>query len=254
MYFANRKLIFAPPLWPSIAAMVFMALTLHLAFWQRDRAAEKRKLQAEFDQRVASAPVLVDALSRDFDQLRFRRAIARGEWLEKQQIFLDNKTDGGPAGYHVITPLQLVGTRTFILVNRGWIARGPRYPVTPVAPAPVGVVEVEGVLSIPSNKFLELAAEVNESSVWQNLTIDRYRKQKGIDVLPVVMLESATKPAGSSSLLKLTEHPDAGVDKHIEYMLTWFSLAATIVALWISLNLKMIQIDSDSMTSARKAP
>jgi len=34
------------------------------------------------------------------------------------------------------------------------------------------------------------------------------------------------------------EKPDAGIAKHQEYALTWFSLAATAFALWIVLNVR----------------
>jgi cytochrome oxidase assembly protein ShyY1 len=37
------------------------------------------------------------------------------------------------------------------------------------------------------------------------------------------------------------ESPDAGVDKHREYALTWFSLAATVLALWIALNARRVR-------------
>jgi cytochrome oxidase assembly protein ShyY1 len=37
------------------------------------------------------------------------------------------------------------------------------------------------------------------------------------------------------------EQPDAGVAKHREYALTWFSLAITTLALWIVLNLRKVK-------------
>ncbi len=53
-------------------------------------------------------------------------------------------------------------------------------------------------------------------------------------MLPVVILAD-TPGAG---LAAVTESPDAGVAKHREYELTWFSLAATAAVLWIALNLR----------------
>jgi cytochrome oxidase assembly protein ShyY1 len=41
------------------------------------------------------------------------------------------------------------------------------------------------------------------------------------------------------------------VEKHMEYMLTWYSLALTVLALWVGLNLKIQRIGFDS-TAATK--
>ena len=55
-----------------------------------------------------------------------------------------------------------------------------------------------------------------------------------LDVLPFVLLAQDAVPA----LEKIAERPDARADKHVEYMLTWYSLAATAIVLWLVLNTK----------------
>jgi surfeit locus 1 family protein len=74
--------------------------------------------------------------------------------------------------------------------------------------------------------------------VWQNLSIERYRALTGIPVLPVVVLQEGGLQPG---LAAVHEKPDAGIARHQEYALTWFSLAATGLALWIVLNLKRVR-------------
>lgn len=226
-------------------------------------------MQAEFAQRVAAPAVILNNTSRDGLALRYRQAIARGEWDIAGQIFLDNKTDdagSGRAGYHVITPLKLteppkpsasglatIGgshTDTFVLVNRGWIARATAYPSPPVVLAVAGVIEVRGLSTLPNARFLELSNAAIEGQVWQNLTIERYRAAMKRDVLPIVLLAAATEFDTSQGLRPLTEKPDARVEKHIEYMLTWYSLAATVVVLWIGLNLRFIPVPTDAATTA----
>jgi surfeit locus 1 family protein len=73
-----------------------------------------------------------------------------------------------------------------------------------------------------------------DGNVWQNLSIERFRIRTGVPVLPVVVLQDA--PA--QGLIAVRERPDAGVAKHREYALTWFSLAATALVLWIVLNVR----------------
>ncbi|MBI3714471.1 MAG: SURF1 family protein [Betaproteobacteria bacterium] len=211
-----------------------IALTFHLGQWQQRRAAEKDALQADFDQRRALPEIVVDAGRRDAEALRYRSVRVHGAWKRGGEIYLDNKFHDNTVGYYVVTPLQLAGSDAYVLVNRGWIARGAAYPKPPVAPPPAEG-EVVGIATIPTQRFLELSAASVEGTVWQNLTIDRYRSQSGLDVLPYVILAREA----SAGLLPVSEQPDAGAAKHIEYMLTWYSLAATTLVLWIALNLKI---------------
>jgi surfeit locus 1 family protein len=246
MQFRQTKIQFRPGLLPSMAALMALALTLYLATWQQGRAGEKRLLQSTFDQRAADAPVTLGADARDAIALRYRQARAAGLWDARGQIFIDNKFDPlGRVGYHVMTPLKLsggAGSRdVYVLVNRGWVARGPSYPLPPVVSIPEGNVSISGMISLPNARFLELARHRETTNVWQNLTIERYATAMKIDVLPFVLLAGA---AVGSGLQPVTERPDARVEKHVEYMLTWYSLSLTIVLLWVGLNLRFARPDN----------
>ena len=229
------RIRFTPTFVPTIAALCALSVTIYLGQWQQARATEKETLQAQFDSRNAASPIVLGANITDPLAFRYTRAIARGEWLPSGQIFLDNKFDSDTVGFHVITPLKMEGTNRVVLVNRGWVARGTSYPVPPSVPVPQGLVTVEGVLVLPGTRFLELNQATIQGSVWQNLTIDRYRRVSGRDVLPYVLLEKG----GATALIPVTERPDARAEKHVEYMLTWYSLAATVFVLWVALNLRL---------------
>jgi surfeit locus 1 family protein len=237
----SSRIQFRPGLVPSAAAFVAIALTLYLATWQQGRAGEKRTLQATYDKRAGDPPLALTPGARDAAGLHYRRATANGEWLPDAQIYVDNKIDAtGKVGYHVFTPLRLDGTEAkpvYVLANRGWVARGPRYPLPPAVPPLSGAARAEGMIVLPNAKFLELKADTVVGNVWQNLTLDRYAAATKLDVLPFVLLLSST----DAGLVAVTERPDARVEKHMEYMMTWYSLAATVAALWIGLNLRIKQ-------------
>jgi surfeit locus 1 family protein len=230
-----RQLRFRPTLVPTIAALIVVALTLHLANWQKGRAAEKRGLQAVLDQRTTLTPLDLNRTVADHDAL-YRRATARGQFLADKQFFVDNKFDGNTVGYHVIAPMVLADAKRVVLVNRGFVARGPAYPAPPVVNVPASSTEVLGLLTRPTSKFIELgSAQTTQGSVWQNLTIERYQQQSSGDVVPYVLI--ADEPAPGSRPVR--EQPDAKVEKHVEYMLTWYSLAAAVTILWLVLNTRI---------------
>jgi surfeit locus 1 family protein len=229
---------FAPRVVPTIAAVLLIALTLWLGRWQTDRAGEKEIRQALFEARLRETPVQLTGSVPSAEPLLYRRVRAAGQWVREGQVFIDNQVLGGRAGFAVVTPLRLDGSNDAVLVNRGWTGRTSDYPRPPAVGVPAGPVELTGLATLPPRRVLELSSQTVAGSVWQNLSIERYRAAyPRLNVLPVVVLADA--PA--AGLVAMREKPDAGIAKHREYALTWFSLAATTALLWIVLNLRRLR-------------
>ncbi len=224
---------FAPGLWPTLGAAALIALTLYLGTWQTHRGDEKEERQRLLEARIRETPLDLTGSVESADPLLYRKVRAAGEYDAAGQIYVDNQVYQGRAGYFVVTPLRL-RDGAIVLVNRGWIARGAKYHEPPLAPAPAGAVEVSGLATLPPARVLELGPQTVSGSVWQNLSIARYRAATKSAVVPVVVLADAP----GTGLAAVRESPDAGVAKHREYALTWFSLAALTLVLWLALNVK----------------
>jgi surfeit locus 1 family protein len=222
---------------PTLAAVALIAATLWLGRWQTHRAEEKEARQALFEARLRETPVQLTGSVPSAEPLLYRRVRASGEWIPEGQIYIDNQVRDGRAGFFVVTPLRLAPGGDAVLVNRGWIARSSDYPRPPAVAVPRGAVEVTGLATVPPRRVLELSGDTVAGDVWQNLSLERYRDARRINVLPVVVLADAP----GVGLVPIREQPDAGVAKHREYALTWFSLAITTLALWIALNLRKVK-------------
>ena len=205
-----------------------IALTLSLGRWQAGRAEQKAELQATYDARAREAPVLLGGAG-SAESLLYRRVRVSGTWIPEGQIFIDNRILDGQAGFHVITPIRIAGGSRVVLVNRGWARRTMSYPSPPAVAAPSGEAEVAGLAALPPKRYLELSADTVSGNVWQNLSLARYAERMRMDLVPVVVLAERA----SDGLAPVREKPDTGIEKHREYELTWYSLAATLVGLWI---------------------
>lgn len=225
---------FRPRIVPTVAMVLFVALTLSLSRWQAHRADEKSRLQARMEARLAEPPLVLTGMVPSEEPLVFRHVRAAGEWVPEAQVFIDNQVLGGRAGFDVLTPLRLRGSRDVVLVNRGWIERTAAYPAAPDVAVPRGPVEVAGIATVPPKRFVELSADTVTGNVWQNLRIERYAQAMHLAVLPIVILDEHP-PAG---LAAVHQEPDAGISKHIEYEYTWLSFAITAIVLWVVLNLR----------------
>lgn len=229
------KWVFAPTLWPTLAAAIFFALTLWLGNWQSERAEYKRGLQALYDQ-AADAPVIqVGSRSLERSALLHRHIEAVGRFDDAHTIYLDNRVHGGVAGYHVLTPLKIAGGQMGILVNRGWVATGRSREQVPAVPVPHGLVRIEGMATEPDSRYVELAADTSQGRVWQNLDFARFMAMYGTPLQPVLVLQATDT---GDALVRDWPRPDAGVSMHTSYAFQWYSLSATLVVLWLGLNVK----------------
>lgn len=225
---------FRPGWVPSLAAAAFIALTVALGNWQTRRAEEKLAAGRMLDEAAQGAVLRVPAERADAAGFERRRVAARGTFVASGTFFLDNKVAHGVAGYQVVTPLKLDGASMHVLVNRGWIAAGERSKL-PDVPTPEGVQAVEGMATVPSARFLELAPEAGSGRLRENLVIAREEKRLGLSLQPFVVEQTSDAPDGLS---RAWDRPDTGVERHRSYALQWYSFAALAAVLYVVLGFK----------------
>lgn len=216
----------------TVAALLAMAATASLGRWQLSRAAAKEALQASIDTRAAE-PVLDGApLRGDADpaSLVHRRVVARGQWLAARTVFLDNRQMNGRVGFFVVTPLQLEGSATTVLVQRGWVPRNfeDRNRV-PTLATPTGLVQLEGRIVPPPGKLYAMGA-AEPGPIRQNLDLAQFKIETG---LPLAAVSIQQTDAAADGLARDWPQGNTGVDKHYGYAFQWFGLSALIAVLYV---------------------
>ena len=236
---------FRPRLWPTVAAALVVAVTVLLGNWQGRRAELRGALQSRYADAQQQPPLAVERADRIEPALRYRRAVATGEYAGDKQVWLDNRTYQGTAGYYVLTPLRL-DDGSHLLVNRGWIATTPRHEA-PAAPPPSGRITVSGRLNQPPPSFIELQHAAPIGRVWQNLDLAELRARDGLALAPLVLEQQADSGDG---LIRAWSAPDSGREKNVSYMWQWYSFAALTIVLWLVLNFQ--RRGNDGLRSGRE--
>lgn len=208
--------------------MLGIALTASAGKWQLNRASEKERLQAAYDRGAAEPPIRLSDRVVSVEDVRLRRVEAHGEFVPQAMVLLDNRIHAGVAGYHVLMPLRISGSSMHVLVNRGWVAAGPDRNRLPEIRTPSSAITITGVAVVPG-RYLELAKTDESGVVWQNLTIERFARHKGLAVQPVV-IEQADGP--DDALVRAWPRPDFGIATHYGYAVQWFSFCGLIVFLY----------------------
>jgi surfeit locus 1 family protein len=229
---ATRTLPLAPrrPRWiPVLATLLGVVLTASAGTWQWAKGQRKQELQARYDRGAADAPIQVGATPLAAGALALHRVQARGEYVPQAMVLLDNRIHAGVAGYHVIMPLRIEGSRMHVLVNRGWVAAGADRSRLPQVATPVGTVTVSGRAVVPG-RFLELGKTDDSGPVWQNLTIERFRAGRKLDAQPVVIEQT---DAADDGLVRDWPRPDFGIAKHFGYAAQWYLFCGLIIFLFV---------------------
>lgn len=232
-----HRLRIRPGLWPTLAAAGGIAVTLALGNWQLGRGEEKNNLRAQFEQSAQSAVIHVSAAALEARDVELRRVEARGTFEPKYAVLIDNRVLRGVVGYHVVMPLKLGEGNRYVLVNRGWVAGTRDRNRLPEVNTPAAPVTINGLALVPSTRFLELSDQTTQGSVWQNLTLERYRQAMPIAIQPFLIRQDRDS-ALADGLVREWEAPDYGVDKHYGYAFQWFALAALILVIYLVTNVK----------------
>lgn len=220
---------------PTVVALVLIPLFVLLGYWQLERAQEKRLLQAEYDRRATQAPVRIGGEWQSAEEFQFYRVEATGRYDTEYQILLDNRVHRGVPGYHVLTPLRIRDSEMRVLVNRGWIPLGPDRQQLPPIDTPADVLTVRGTATVPHEGFTlgELAPLArNTPTVWQQLDLERYAREVGFPVQPVVVLLDPQAPGG---FVREWARLDAGIAVHQGYAFQWFALAVAALVGYVAL-------------------
>ena len=222
---------FRPALWPTVAAALVVAVTILLGNWQARRADLRGGLLAQYAEAQQQAPLALRSAGQVDSVMRYRRGTAEGEYVADKQVWLDNRTYQGTAGYYVLTPLRL-DDGSALLVNRGWIA-ATGHRAAPAALPPGGRVTVAGRLNQSPPSFIELQHNAPAGPVWQNLDLQRYAKTSGLALAPLILEQQNDAADG---LVRVWPAADTGRDKNVSYMWQWYSFAGLTVVLWLVLN------------------
>ena len=226
----------------TLAALVVMAVTASLGFWQLRRAAEKEHLQAQIDARAAMPALDGRSLAAgtsvgDVPALLHRRVVVQGEWLPGHTVFLDNRQMQGRQGFYVISPLRMAGSATVVLVQRGWVPRNfEDRNALPIVPTPSGQVQLTGRIAAEPSRLWEFSSAGDgdggqgASPIRQNLHAEAFAREIGQTLSPFTVVQTDTAADG---LLRDWPVVGTGVEKHYGYAFQWFGLCGLTAILYV---------------------
>lgn len=215
------------------AVAVGVAILVGLGSWQLSRLAWKTDLVARVHERMAAdpvpAPAAADWPGLDLTRWSYRRVRLQGvyDFTKEARVFVNLPDARGPLkgpGYFIMTPLRLEDGST-VIVNRGFtpeqggaVSRG------------VGgqVATVTGPLREPEDRNLFTPADQPASRMF--FARDPSAIAGGLKIAGVAPFTVDAEESGPGGLPQGGETKISFPNRHLEYALTWYGLAATLAA------------------------
>lgn len=244
----SQRYRFSPGPWPTLATLLLLPLFLSLGFWQLDRAEQKARLQAEFSERYNSPTVVLNDVEKldSREALRWRPVIVSGSYAGNHYL-LDNQVYRGEPGYRLYTPLRLSGTESAVLVERDWLAMGRDRRHVPEFTTPAGEQHLQGrIVPAPATGIM-LAEHRVEQVADGRYRVQRIKPQElaahgDIDLLPYIVRLDQARHSGDDQKAALQGF---GRERHLGYAFQWFALAATLVIIYLCVNIKRRRQDNE---------
>jgi surfeit locus 1 family protein len=219
----------------AVLLLAVLVILLSLGTWQVKRLSWKEGLLADIAARQAASPVPladIEALATSGGDIEYRKVTVAGRYLnDRERHFF--ATYNGISGFYVYTPLQLADGR-FLLVNRGFVPYDQKEPKT----RGKGELEGQQVLAglararLPGKPSSMLPDNDVAKNIFYWKDLDVMASSDGLDPAKVVPFfvdaDAAPNPGGL---------PVGGVtivdlpNDHLQYAVTWYGLAAALVAI-----------------------
>ena len=237
---------FRPRLVPTLFTVPGVLILIGLGVWQLQRLHWKEGLIAQRDAAVAAAPIAPPKTPAEARTGEFRHIVAEGTFLNDKELFLAASSDNGESGYQVVTPLRLDDGR-MMFVNRGFIPLDLKDVTRRSAGQLSGHQRVVGLLRLaPTAKpSFFLPDNRPDLNLWFWVDLSAMAQRDGIaDLTPFYIDADVTPNPGG--------WPKGGITRldlpndHLQYAITWFSLAVALVVIYILYHRRLGSADDQS--------
>jgi surfeit locus 1 family protein len=228
---------FAPSWFATFLALAGIASTISLGLWQLRRADEKQLILTQIEAGAASLQPLASA---DEPLPRYQTVTAEGRYDTAHQVLLDNMPSlQGRPGYRVLTPFELANGG-WILIDRGWIPMGPTREARPSVAVGGDMRTILGRVDELPRPGLRLAGDAADASDWPRVMNfpEHADLERALD-RPLAKAIVRLDPSQSDGFERsVAMRADFGPNRHIAYAVQWFAFAATMLVIYVLLNLK----------------
>ncbi len=222
-----------PTLWSTIFTVPTFFVLLILGTWQLDRLAWKEAVAERLESRLSAQPIMLPTEPFDPEQFEFRRVRVAGEFLHESEFFLLSQVRDGVVGIHVVTPLRRLADASHILVDRGWLPLNRRDPAGRHDAQVASIVTLDAVVRRTPSRGWFVPENRPADNEWYFMEPAAMAAAAGV-AAPGEFFLAAVEAASSGDYPVGRGAQIAIRNDHLGYAITWYALAAVLVAVYLA--------------------
>jgi len=210
--------------------LITFIILISLGFWQLSRLKEKKLFLASMQANLTSPAVNLEKLGSN---LIYRKVKITGQFLPNKDIYLYGRRSMSSEkdGYYLVTPFK-TSEDQIILVARGWFSNRNKNMIAQATNEHLH--DIIGVI-MPSEKTRSyLPANDIKNNVWLTLDLKAASEALGLNLENFYIIGEGKDISNLDILVPLSiNHLAAIRNDHLEYALTWFGLAASLIVIYV---------------------
>jgi surfeit locus 1 family protein len=210
---------------PLLFGLMGVSVLIALGVWQLQRLAWKEAALSQIDARISAAPVPLPARPDPIDD-KYLPVQVNGTLLPAQLHVLVGAKELG-AGYRLIQPFE-TGTRR-IMVDRGFVQLEAKD-----TPPSVGPAQLIGTLHWPNEIDSYTPDPDTGRGIWFARDVPAMAAALKTEPVLLVVRQQISGPGAGITALPIDTA--AISNNHLQYAMTWFSLAA----IWLAMTCYLI--------------
>jgi surfeit locus 1 family protein len=216
--------------------LVAVGVMVRLGIWQLDRLEQRRAFNARVNAQLEQSPLQLDSsnLTENLEEMEYRQVVVVGEYDHSHEVVLRNQAMNNAFGVHILTPLRISGTDTYILVNRGWVPMEDFTAGELMKYNELGVVEVRGMIRRSQERAdfgrrtdPTIAPGETQLDAWHLANVVRIGEQVPFSLL-AVYIQQAPDPSWTGMPYRSLPQLELTEGSHLGYALQWFTFAAIL--------------------------
>lgn len=225
-------------LWPTLIAIPLFITAIALGVWQLQRLEWKESLIATLEARQAAEPLTSLPNAGDPGEFDLRRVVLEGRFLP-QEFFLMGRSHKGATGLHLLTAFELQDGAV-ILVDRGWLPERLKDPASRPETLLEVSIELKGTLRLAGWRGSDWAEPENAGANNSWLFVDPPAMAAAASLMGVVSdFFVIAEGDGDETRLPIADKVAIAIpNDHLQYAITWFSLAGVLLVIFVLYHLK----------------
>ena len=232
---------------PLVATLVALAILLSLGLWQLDRKAWKEGLLRQIETRAYAPPADIPPES-DWPNWRavdgeYRRVRVEGEFLADRLVALHGLAElrqrQATQGFYLFMPLRR-DDGSIVMINRGFVPTELRQEATQALLAAPTRASVTGLARAPEVRGPFVPENDPKAGSWWVRDLGDMARARDLSRLAPFYIDADSTPnpggwpKGGQTQLTLR-------NTHLQYAVTWFGLAATLVGVFAAFAWKRLR-------------